>query len=84
MVINVYNSAMGGVDHSDQMMNSYPIERKISKKWSKKMWLHLINTCIFNAQILHKKRGGKLAPLKFRSKLISSMVEKYGTEVESF
>ena len=38
---------MGGVDRSDQMMNSYPVECKRLKKWYKKMWIH-------------KKKGGKL------------------------
>ena len=69
---------MGGVDRSDQMMSSYPMERKRLKKWSKKMWLHLINRCVFNAHILHKKQGGNLSPLEFRSALISQLVEKFG------
>ena len=69
---------MGGVDRSDQMMSSYPMERKRLKKWSKKMWLHLINRCVFNAHILHKKQGGSLSPLEFRSALISQLVEKFG------
>ena len=32
LVINIYNNMMGGVDRSDQMMNSYPVERKRLKK----------------------------------------------------
>ena len=74
---------MGGVDRSDQMMSSYPMERKRLKKWSKKMWLHLINTCVFNSHILHKKQGGNLSPLEFRSTLISQLVEKYGYDTEA-
>ena len=71
LIVNTYNDSMGGVDQSDQMMSSYPVERKRLKKWSKKMWLHLINTCVFNTQILLKKQGGNLSPLQFRSRLIS-------------
>ena len=70
-IVNTYNDWMGGVDRSDQMMSSYPVERKRLKKWSKKMWLHLINTCVFNTQILLKKQGGNLSLLQFRSRLIS-------------
>ena len=54
LVVNIYNDSMGSVDRSDQMMISYPVERKRLKKWSKKMGLHLINTCVLNAQILQK------------------------------
>ena len=31
--INIYNNMMSGVDRSDQMMNSCPVERKRLKKW---------------------------------------------------
>ena len=47
------------------------------------MWLHLINTCVFNSHILHKKQGGNLSPLEFRSTLISQLVEKYGYDTEA-
>ena len=72
LVINIYNNIMGGVDLSDQMMNSYPIERKRLKTWYKKMWIHLANSCVFNAHILHKKKGGKLTSLEFL-KLLKNM-----------
>ena len=83
LVLNTYNDSMGVIDRSDQMMSSYPVERKRLKKWSKKMWLHLINTCVFNAQTLHKKQGGNLSPLEFHSRLISQLVEKYGYDTEA-
>ena len=28
LVVNIYNDSMGGVDRSDQMMSSYPVERR--------------------------------------------------------
>lgn len=77
LVIETYNNVMDGVDISDQMMSSYPLERKRLKK-GQKMGLHLFNTCVFNSQILHPKRGGKLSALEFRSKLISQIIKKYG------
>ena len=47
------------------------------------MWLHLINMCVFNARILHKKQGGNFSPLEFCSKLIIQLVEKYGYDTEA-
>ena len=35
--IDTYNNGMVGVDCSDQMMSSYPLEWKRLKKWSKNM-----------------------------------------------
>ena len=60
LVINIYNNMVGGVDRSDQMMNSCLVERKRLKRWYKRMLLHLINSCVFNAHTSHKKKGGKL------------------------
>ena len=75
---------MGGVDRSNQMMNSYPAERKRLKKWYKKMWIHLINSCVSNAHILHKKKGGKLTSLEFHTKFVSQIIEKYGEDTENY
>ena len=36
LVIDTYNNVMSGVDLSDQMMSSYPLERKRLEKRSKK------------------------------------------------
>ena len=48
------------------------------------MWIHLINSCAFNAHILHKRKGGKLTPLEFRTKLVSQIIEKYGEDTENY
>lgn len=48
------------------------------------MWLHLVNICVFNSQMFHRKRGGKLSALEFRSKLISQIIEKYGYDTDAF
>ena len=50
----------------------------------KKMWLYLLNTCVFSNQILQWKCGGKLSVLEFRSKLISQIIEKYGYDTDMF
>ena len=51
---------IGGVDWSNQIRNSHPVKRKRLKKWYKKMWIHCISSGVFNAHILHKKKGGEL------------------------
>lgn len=48
------------------------------------MWLHLFNTCVFNSQILHPKRGRKLSALEFRSKLIGQIIKKYEYDTDTF
>ena len=48
------------------------------------MWIHLVNSCVFNAHILHKKKGGKLKSLEFRTKLVSQIIEKYGEDTENY
>ena len=62
---------MGGVDRSDQMMNSYPVECKRLKKWYKKMWIH-------------KKKGGKLMSLEFCTKLVSQISSRPSTADNPF
>ena len=47
------------------------------------MWLHLLNTCVFNAHILYCKLGGDLDPFRFRKNLISQIIEKYGSDTEN-
>ena len=70
LVINIYNNMMGGVDRSDQMMNSYPVERKRLKKWYKNMQIH-------------KKKGVKLMSLEFCTKLVSQITKKYGEDTKN-
>ena len=48
------------------------------------MGIHLINSCVFNAHILHKKKGGKLTSWEFWTKLVSQIIEKYGEDTENY
>ena len=52
-----YNSNMGGVDLSDQLLKCYEIIRK-SKKWWK-TFLYLIDVAIVNSFIIYKSIGGE-------------------------
>ena len=48
------------------------------------MWIHLIDSCVFNAHILHEKKGGKLTSLEFSAKLVSQIIEKYREDTENY
>ena len=82
-VIHTSNNMMGGVDRSHQMATSYPTKHKRIKKWYKKHFMYLIKISSFNAHIIHKKKGGELDVLNFRTKSAEQIVEKYGTVLKS-
>lgn len=46
LVIDTYNNVMSGVDLSDQMMSSYPLERKRLKKRSKNVVASVQYMCL--------------------------------------
>ena len=47
-----YNHTMGGVDNADQEMTFYPITRKQQKRYYKKIFIHLLEQCLWNAFVL--------------------------------
>ena len=49
LVIIDYNNS------ADQMVTTYPAERKRHKVWYKKFFRHLVNLTVLNAFILYKK-----------------------------
>lgn len=53
-----YNSSMGGVDQTDQMVNTYRSARK-TMKWTKKVVLYLLQHTTLNAHHIYKKDAGK-------------------------
>lgn len=55
IVVRDYNVCMGGVDKKDQMLATYPIERKRTRIWYKKFFRRLLNVSVLNALILHKQ-----------------------------
>ena len=48
------------------------------------MWIHLMNSCVFNAHMLRKRKGGKFTSLEFRTKLVSQIIEKYEEDTENY
>jgi hypothetical protein len=73
MLLKIYNTHMGYVDKSDRMASSYGIARK-TWKWTKKLFLQLLDMMILNAFILHKSSGGKLTHMKFHETLVRDLI----------
>lgn len=64
MVVKAYNANMGGVDLADRMLSVCP-NRYRTKKWTQRMFSHMVDLACSNAWLLFKKH--KLAaqvPLK--------------------
>lgn len=74
-----YTNHMGAVDLADQMLTTYPTERKRRKIWYKKQFCHLLNQMILNAYILFGKEnpGSKVNHLQFRIKLVERILEEH-------
>ena len=54
-VINTYNNMIDGMDQSDQMMNSYPVQHKRLKKWCKKCSF-ILSILVYSMLIYYIKR----------------------------
>jgi len=74
-----YNEKMGAVDLADQMLTSYPCERKRHKVWYKKFFRHILNQVVLNSYVLFKTVNTccKLSHVDFRTKLIERLLEEY-------
>lgn len=73
---------MGAVDDGDQMLASYPIERKRTKIWYKKYFCHLLNQTVLNCYVLCMKNqknddAPQMNHLEFFIKLTEQLLEKY-------
>ncbi|XP_063958469.1 piggyBac transposable element-derived protein 4-like [Lytechinus pictus] len=60
MAVRDYNSYMGGVDRSDQLLSNYDILRKTVKYW-KTLFFHFVDIAIINSFILFQDWRGKHA-----------------------
>lgn len=50
---------MGAVDTVDQMLTSYPADRKRHKVWYKKFFRHLISVTVLNCYILYRQNNSQ-------------------------
>ena len=66
MAVQEYNDYMSGVDKSDQLLQYYSMNRK-TVKWWKKLFFHLVELCLINAQKLYNMH---LIKSKFKAVII--------------
>lgn len=75
-VILDYNLSMGGIDHKDQMLSAYPIERIRNTIWYKKLFRRLLNVSIHNAFVMfNDKRTPALGHRAFRLQLAKQLLQ---------
>ncbi|CAG2224985.1 unnamed protein product [Mytilus edulis] len=77
-VVFEYNSKMGGVDRSDQMISYCKIPIK-TMKWWKKVIFHMFSMAALNSYLIYKSTTTERSPLLFRNyrrKFIKQLIEK--------
>ena len=70
-----YNSSMGGVDQTDQMINTYRTARK-TMKWTKKVVLYLLQHTTLNAYHVYKKADGKETYMAFMMSALHELLSE--------
>ncbi|XP_064118960.1 piggyBac transposable element-derived protein 4-like [Macrobrachium nipponense] len=81
-VVVDYNHTMGGVDKLDQNLANYPVPRKRTKKYYKKVFFHHLDLALWNAyQCFKMSNENCCSSLKFRLEIIDSTLKKYHAEI---
>nr|XP_037874030.1 piggyBac transposable element-derived protein 4 isoform X2 [Bombyx mori] len=78
-VVLDYNTCMGVVDRKAHQLSMYPIERKSTQVWYKKIFRRLLHASILNAHILLGNQ--LLTHRKFRKALIIDLLSAHGTRI---
>ena len=66
---------MGGVDHDDQMIGLYDLDRK-SQKWWRKVFFRLLLTAVFNSYVIFCETKHKKIPyMQYFVNVAESMIE---------
>jgi hypothetical protein len=76
-IMQNYNQHMGYVDKSDHMMNTYSISRQ-TRKWTKKLFFHLLDLTALYSYILLTSFGAKLTHREIRLSFIRYLIEEGG------
>ncbi|KAG5868072.1 hypothetical protein JTB14_020745 [Gonioctena quinquepunctata] len=75
-----YNDNMGAVDHTDMLQSSIESVCKTTK-WYKKVFFHLLDMSLLNAQSMYKMKTRSNIPIaEFQHSLAKVILEKYHTE----
>ena len=76
-----YNSNMGGVDLSDNLMVHFSTARNRLKKYYKKVFRHMLDMTLLNSYIVYKALGGKTTRRDFILTLSEKLISKYADEI---
>ena len=81
VVVEQYNSYMGGVDRSDQLLSYYGFSHRTVKWWRRAMF-HLLDMAVVNAYILYTSTQPtkKLTHEQFRIELAKEMLLQVSTD----
>ena len=74
VAIAEYNSQMGGVDKTDQLINAYKSARK-TMKWTKKVVLYMLQHATLNAHYLFTYDGGDQTYVEFLLEVINEILQ---------
>lgn len=75
VAMEFYNKYMGGVDHADQMITLYELDRK-SQKWWRKVFFRLLMTAVHNAYIIYNETNHRKSPyITFLSAVAEGLLE---------
>jgi len=72
-VVLQYYKNMLGVDRNDGQLQSYKLAQERLKKYSQKMFCHLLDVVCLNTFIIYKKKGGSISRLDFLLTLAESL-----------
>ncbi|XP_037874113.1 piggyBac transposable element-derived protein 4 isoform X2 [Bombyx mori] len=85
ILIRDYNICMGGVDKKDQMLAAFPIERKRTQIWYKKLFKRLLNVSVLNAYIIHKQTATEVLDHRgFRKNLVESLLRRHSIKMQPY
>lgn len=78
-IVAEYNQCMGGVDRVDQMTSYYSTPRK-TIRWYMKLFFHLLDISVWNANYLYNMSNNKkMTYLEFRDEIIQTWIPESGT-----
>ena len=75
-----YNSNMGDVDLSDNLMVHFLTTRNRLKKYHKKVFCHMLDMTLLNSYITYKSLGGKVTQHEFILALSEKLISRYAPE----
>ena len=85
LVVDQYNSFMGGVDRNDQLLSYYGFAHR-TVKWWKRLFLHLLDIAVINSYTMYtESRQDKrlLTHKEFRISLAKALLFQSGEPVEA-